>query len=191
MISVNEKGELDYNIKGAVFKGKNKALITKTALENVLKEILRVYEPSSDVKKLIDSTARQVTMKINIDEIPVSQLVLIQNIKSPKSYTSKSNKERAVLLEEFLKQPISGTYSDGFLVCKTPLPGAVVKGNKPRQRPIMYMKPADYVKKNDIDLHWYKEMILDFILAAFGMRGKNKHKGPAIIEGQVSLVDFM
>ena len=205
MVFVKHKNYLIFNVegehfvmetKGNNFKGSDKAEIARTCLKRIMKKVMfshLVWDDVEETRRKFIQSIKKFSLteikKLSVGDFDVEKLYLIQSVSPPHSY--KPNKDgkltsygkRALALENLIGHPIVGTTKFRFVVTKRPLPG-IERPSKSGVKPIDYMYPVEFVKKEDIDLEWYREMVANYIKGAFGLKDLSDSV-------QFSLTDFM
>lgn len=134
----------------------------------------------------------RMCLKGNGDEY-WARLVLRQSVSPAEDYepnpdgSMRAQAVRAVALGMLMGEPIRAKRRIRFLVCKRPLPlyedaalqeeaakawgaGLRVKAPKAKgMRPIEWMWPEDLAKVTEVDHGWYRDMIAEYVMGAFGL----------------------
>jgi len=175
-------GKLKMATKGNNFKGSDKAPIARKVLQDIMFKVLKEHQSwtrESEVKESIRRSITRHTLDIvkilDLSNVDKRDLTLIQKVRPPKQYKERGGAEsalaiRARALGKLMGKEIRTSSKFRFLVLKIPLKG-ISDPKKSGIRPIDYMWPVDMVHDDsNIDLGWYREMIINYVKGAFGLR---------------------
>jgi len=175
-------GKLKMATKGNNFKGSDKAPIARKVLQDIMFKVLKEHQSwtrESEVKESIRRSITRHTLDIvkilDLSNVDKRDLTLIQKVRPPKQYKERGGAEsalaiRARALGKLMGKEIRTSSKFRFLVLKIPLKG-ISDPKKSGIRPIDYMWPVDMVHDDsNIDLDWYREMIINYVKGAFGLR---------------------
>ncbi len=175
-------GQLIMSTKGNNFKGSDKAPIARKVLEQIMFRVLRDHQEWTDEVKVKESIKRSIKKhtldiveKLDLTTVDLADLTLVQTVRPPAFYKERGGSEsnlavRSKALGNLLGQNIRTSSKFRFLVLKNPLTG-IQNPTKSGIRPIDYMWPVERVTNlSNIDLDWYRDMILNYIKGAFGLR---------------------
>jgi DNA polymerase elongation subunit (family B) len=168
--------------KGNNFKGSDKAEIARKVLKEIMTVVLKDHpswenedEIREEIKESIMEKTQEIVSHLDLSKVDIEDLTLVQSVQPAKRY--KPNQDgsissfgrRAQALEKLLGEPIRSRIKLRFVVTKKALPG-IQNPSKSGVKPIEFMYPVDLVKdKEEIDLEWYKAMIVNYIQGAFGL----------------------
>ncbi|MBU0497936.1 MAG: DNA polymerase elongation subunit (family B) [Candidatus Thermoplasmatota archaeon] len=182
LIFDENNGRVSMVTKGNNFKGSDKANIARIILKDIMLVVLHdhpSWEHEEDIREemkvAIMKTTQDIVAKLDLSQVDIDDLTLVQSVQPTKRY--KTNQDgsistfgrRVQALEQVLGEAIRSRIKLKFVVTKKPLPG-ISNPSKSGVKPIDYMYPVELLKdKNEIDLEWYKEMIVNYIQGAFGI----------------------
>ena len=177
-----KNGALTMNTKGNNFKGSDKAPVARIVLQEIMARVLKehqVWQSEMKVKESIKMSIKKHTLdyveKLDMESFTIENFTLIQTVRPPKFYKERGGTESALAIRsralgELLGKEIRSSAKFRFLVLKHPLKG-IANPTKTGIRPIDYMWPIELVTNySNIDLDWYREMILNYVKGAFGLR---------------------
>ncbi|MCD6513169.1 MAG: DNA polymerase elongation subunit (family B) [Thermoplasmata archaeon] len=176
-----EDGKLKMVTKGNNFKGSDKPDIARIVLYDIMKEVLKENiqwrdeeEARENVKKSIKKITMDMIKELDIEKFGMDAFTLVQSVQPASRYKPNPDGsmsvygERAKALEKLVGK-LNYRRKFKFVITKHPLPG-VRNPTKSGVKPIHYMYPVELViKRDEIDMDWYKEMIKNFVQGAFGL----------------------
>jgi DNA polymerase elongation subunit (family B) len=155
-------------LKGHNIHGHDKPKVWENSFKRLMMEIL----PDTNSKEELIAEMRNRNSKVIKEEMSkasIADLVIIQSVSSPETYTNEQYSRRAEIIQQLLKRKISFGGKIEFLVCKQKLPNW--EGKKTGSEPIGWMYPKQYVEEHpeiEIDRDWYADMCHNTIDTVFG-----------------------
>ena len=178
-------GELSMTTKGNNFKGSDKAPIAQKVLGEIMFRVLKEHQVWTDEQKARDSIKRSIKRhtidiveRLDLSEVALEDLVMIQSVRPASYYKERGGSsvhaERSKALGKLLDRNITTSGKFKFVVTKMPLPG-INDPSKSGIKPIDYMYPVEMVTDlSNIDLDWYRDMIMNYVKGAFGLQELEK-----------------
>lgn len=177
-----KNGELVMSTKGNNFKGSDKAPVGRKVLGEIMFRVLREHQHWQSEQKVKDSIRKSIkkhtldlVATLDLTSVNIDDLTLIQTVRPPAFYKERSSGKsslalRSEALGRLIGTPIKTSSKFRFLVLKYPLAG-IINPTKSGIRPVDFMWPRELVTNQDsIDLDWYREMILNYVKGAFGLK---------------------
>jgi len=175
-------GKLTMSTKGNNFKGSDKAPIARKTLGDIMFRVLKEHQHWQSEVKVKDSIRKSIkkhtldhVATLDLSSVSIDDLTLIQTVRPPGFYKERSGVKSALALRsealgKLIGSPIKSSTKFRFLVLKHPLAG-IVNPTKSGIRPVDYMWPRELVSNQEnIDLDWYRDMILNYVKGAFGLK---------------------
>ena len=175
-------GTLSMSTKGNNFKGSDKAPLARKVLGEIMFRVLREHQEWSSetrvkdsIRKSIQKHTLDIVSGLDLSRVDIRDLTLVQTVRPPDAYKERGGEKsalaiRARALGNLLGHDIRSSSKFRFLVLKIPLPG-ISDPSKSGIRPMDFMWPRELVTDElNIDLDWYREMIINYVKGAFGLR---------------------
>jgi DNA polymerase elongation subunit (family B) len=174
-----KNGKVDLKVKGNNFKGKDKAPVVLNTLKKTIESaILDVHMWSSEdearnrLREALVHHAKRNTDDLDLNAIDVKELTIRTIIKDAGVYAKLGkNKDKEAprarasrALASLLGQAMDGTVRYGLVVCKNGLP-SIQEPKKTGDKPLDFMWPVESVKREDLDMEWYRAMVTRYVKA--------------------------